>query len=189
MNYGLDHYMTAFIDGGQGGYQMQDDKDDGALYLVEQGLVDPDRIAMFGWSYGGYAALVAASREEQIYQCAVAGAAVADNILQLIYYVSRLDGSQLVEQRNFWRDSIWPIDEVDNVNIPLLVVHGSVDQRVPVEHAERYLAALDEAGKSYQYLELDGADHFSNTLTDDHQLDFFTKMLDFLANDCGPDGL
>lgn len=189
MNYGLDHYMTAFIDGGQGGYQMQDDKDDGALYLVEQGLVDPDRIAMFGWSYGGYAALVAASREEQIYQCAVAGAAVADNILQLNYYVSRLEGSQLIEQRNFWRDSISPIDEVDNVNIPLLVVHGSVDQRVPLEHAERYLEALDEAGKLYQYLELDGADHFSNTLTYDHQLEFYTKMLDFLANDCGPGGL
>ncbi|NVK10659.1 MAG: S9 family peptidase [Gammaproteobacteria bacterium] len=189
MNYGLDHYMTAFVDGGQGGYQMQDDKDDGALHLVEQGLVDPDRMAMFGWSYGGYAALVAASREEQIYQCAVAGAAVADNILQLNYYVSRLEGAQLVEQRNFWRDSISPIDEVDNVNIPLLVIHGSVDQRVPLEHAERYLEALDQAGKSYQYLELDGADHFSNTLTYDHQLEFFSTMLDFLASDCGPGGL
>jgi len=188
-NYGLEHYQSAFIESGQGGYAMQDDKDDGALHLVEQGLVDPDRMAMFGWSYGGYAALVAASREEQIYQCAVAGAAVADNVLQLNYYVSRLEGASLIEQRNFWRDSISPIDEVENVNIPMLIVHGSVDQRVPLEHAERYLEALDEAGKSYQYLELDGADHFSNTLTYDHQLAFFTKMLDFLANDCGPGGL
>ena len=53
--FGLDFYKTAFINGGQGGYQMQDDKDDGALYLVDKGLVDPDRMMMFGWSYGGYA--------------------------------------------------------------------------------------------------------------------------------------
>ena len=41
---------------------MQDDKDDGALYLVDQGLADPDKLAMFGWSYGGYAALIAPLR-------------------------------------------------------------------------------------------------------------------------------
>src|SRR5690606_13334889 len=52
LNYGLQFYLSAFIEGGQGGYKMQDDKDDGALYLVEQGLADPDRMAMFGWSYG-----------------------------------------------------------------------------------------------------------------------------------------
>ena len=55
--FGLDFYKTAFINGGQGGYQMQDDKDDGALYLVDKGLVDPNRMMMFGWSYGGYASL------------------------------------------------------------------------------------------------------------------------------------
>ncbi|RMA78858.1 alpha/beta hydrolase family protein [Umboniibacter marinipuniceus] len=189
MNYGMDHYMSAFINGGKGGYEMQDDKDDGALYLVEQGLVDPDRMAMFGWSYGGYAALVAASREDQIYQCAIAGAAVADNVLQLNYYVSRLSGSSRIQQERFWRDSISPIDEVAKVNIPLFVVHGSVDQRVPLEHAKRYLAALDENAIPYEYMELEGADHFSNTLTFDHQKMFYTRMLSYFAEDCGPGGL
>ena len=189
MNYGAEHYMSAFINGGKGGYEMQDDKDDGALYLVEQGLVDPDRMAMFGWSYGGYAALVAASREDQIYQCAIAGAAVADNVMQLNYYVSRTSGSSRVQQENFWRDSISPIDEVDKVNIPLFIVHGSVDQRVPLEHARRYLAALDENAIPYEYMELDGADHFSNTLTFDHQNMFYTRMLSYFAEDCGPGGL
>ncbi len=51
-----------------------------------KGLVDPDRMAMFGWSYGGYAALIAASREDQIYQCVIAGAAVSDPLMQVNYY-------------------------------------------------------------------------------------------------------
>ncbi|MCB2083688.1 MAG: S9 family peptidase, partial [Sphingomonadaceae bacterium] len=65
VGWGQDHFDSAY---GQHGLAMQDDKDDGALYLVKQGLVDPDRMAMFGWSYGGYAALVATTRDPQIYQ-------------------------------------------------------------------------------------------------------------------------
>ena len=60
------------------GLAMQDDKDDGVKHLIEQGMADPNRVAFFGWSYGGYAALVSLSREEQLYQCAIAVAAVAD---------------------------------------------------------------------------------------------------------------
>jgi len=189
MNYGQEHYTSAFLDGGKGGYSMQDDKDDGALYLVEKGLVDKDRMAMFGWSYGGYAALIAASRDEQIYQCAIAGAAVADNDMQLNYYVSQLDGASRIQQERFWRDSISPVDVAEKVNVPLLIVHGSVDQRVPLKHAKRYLDALDAAKIKYEYMELEGADHFSNTLTFDHQKKFYTRMLSFLAEDCGPEGL
>ena len=188
-NYGLTFYKTAFINGGQGGYQMQDDKDDGAKYLVEQGLTTADRMAMFGWSYGGYAAAVAAARTPQIYQCVVAGAAVFDTLMQVNYYRFRLRGTGLVEQINTWDDSVSPIKEVANVNVPMLILHGSVDQRVPPAHVRRYLKRMDELGKTYKYVELDGADHFSNTLFYDHQLQFYTALLDFLRNDCGPEGL
>ena len=141
--YGRDYYESAFKDGGQGGYKMQDDKDDGALYLVEQGWADRDRLAMFGWSYGGYAALVAASRTPQIYQCVIAGAAVSDNIMQLNYYRDRARGAPLVEQESMWVDSISPIKEVEKVNVPILLIHGSVDQRVPPAHAKKYPASSD----------------------------------------------
>ena len=60
------------------GLEMQDDVDDAALYLVEQGLADRDRLAIFGWSYGGYSAFVGSMREDNIYQCAIAGAGVSD---------------------------------------------------------------------------------------------------------------
>ena len=188
-NYGLAFYQAAFSEGGQGGFKMQDDKDDGALHLVAEGLAQKDRIAMFGWSYGGYAALVAASRTPQIYQCVVAGAAVSDPLMQVNYYRFTMRGAQREEQLRMWDDSISPLAEVENVNVPMLIVHGSVDQRVPPDHAKKYLKLLDEHDKTYQYLELDGADHFSNTLFYDHQMQFFTAMTDFLANDCGPGGL
>jgi len=188
-NYGLDFYKSAFINGGEGGGAMQDDKDDGAKYLVSQGLVDPNRMAMFGWSYGGYAALVAASRPNNIYQCVIAGAAVADNVQQVNYYRNRIRGSSRTEQLKFWDESINPIDEVEKVNVPMLLIHGSIDQRVPVKHSKKYIDALKKHNKDFQYVELKDADHFSNTIRFDHKMQFYPKMIEFLQNDCGPDGL
>jgi dipeptidyl aminopeptidase/acylaminoacyl peptidase len=188
-NFGLEYYKKAFINGGQGGYAMQDDKDDGALHLVEQGLADKDRIAMFGWSYGGYAALVAASRTPQIHQCVIAGAAVSDTLMQVSYYSDRVRGAQEIEQLNMWSDSINPIKEVSKVNVPILLIHGNVDQRVPPAHVRKYLDELEKYNKPYKYVELDGADHFSNTLFYNHQIELYTSMIDYLKNDCGPGGL
>lgn len=184
-NYGLEFHKISFKNGGQGGHTMQDDKDDAAKYLVERGLADPDRLAMFGWSYGGYAALVAASREDQIYQCVIAGAAVADQLQQINYYRYQLRGAQKERQLAYREGSINPIDEVAKVNVPILLIHGDVDQRVPVTHSNRYRKELDKYNKNYKYLELEGADHFSNTLFYRHKIALYETMIDFLKNDCG----
>jgi len=189
LGYGLDHYISAIEGGGQGGYKMQDDKDDGAMYLVEQGLVDENRMAMYGWSYGGYAALVAASRTPQIYQCVIAGAAVSDNAMQVNYYRNQLRGHGRDQQLAMWDDSISPIEEVEKVNVPILLIHGSVDQRVPPAHARKYVALLKKYGKDYKFVELDGADHFSSTLFFEHQIELYTSIIDYLKNDCGPGGI
>lgn len=184
-NYGLRFHKISFTSGGQGGYKMQDDKDDAALHLVEKGLADPERLAMFGWSYGGYAALVASSRKPQIYQCVIAGAAVADMIQQVNYYRYALRGAQKETQLSYREGSINPIEEVAKVNVPILLIHGDVDQRVPVTHSNRYRKELDKHGKDYKYVELEGADHFSNTLFYNHQIKLYESMIDFLENDCG----
>ena len=185
LKYGLDFYKSAFINGSEAGRAMQDDKDDGALYLVKQGLVDPNRMAMFGWSYGGYAALIAASREEQIYQCVIAGAAVTDPDMQMDYYRYRIFGSSKIEQLTTWDGAISPIKEVKKINVPMLIVHGDNDQRVPPEHFDKYIDELDRAGIDYQKLILEGADHFSNTLFYHHKIALYETMLDFFENDCG----
>lgn len=183
--YGLDFYQSAFIDGSESGRAMQDDKDDGALFLVKEGRVDADKIAMFGWSYGGYAALIAASRENQIYQCAIAGAAVTDPEWQLDQYRYRMDGIQKTEQLTTWDGAVSPIKEVDKVNIPLFIIHGDNDQRVPPDHFFMYVDALEKAGIPYKKLLLEKADHFSNTLFYHHKMDLYDSMLQFFEDECG----
>lgn len=173
------------------GYKMQDDKDDGALYLVEQGLADPDRIAMFGWSYGGYAALVAAAREDNIYQCAIAGAAVSR---PEVWYRDVI-GPGTPKAIDEWfqgrgvTKGFNPYASVDKVNIPLLMVHPEDDSRVLYYHFADYKKKFESLGKTGEFITLEDADHFYVTLMYSHQQQFYTKMLDYLANDCGPGGL
>ena len=83
-------------------------------------------------------------------------------------------------------DSSPAIDAGDDTVCQTLVgLYGNVDQRVPVTHAERYRKELDKYNKNYKYVELEGADHFSNTLFYHHQIELFTSMIDYLENDCG----
>lgn len=188
--YGLQHFKAGFEEGALG-RTAQNDKDDGALYLVDEGLADPDRMAMFGWSYGGYAALVAAARTPQLYQCVIAGAAVADPV----WFSNEFRNAFPIREQTKIvlnnRDSgVRPAEEVENVNVPVLLVHGDVDQRVQYYNARRYANLLEKHGKTYKLVTLEGADHFYDTLYYEHQLEFYQELLGFLAspNCFGEDG-
>lgn len=145
--WGQKHFDSAF---GQHGLAMQDDKDDGAKYLVQKGLVDPNRIAMFGWSYGGYAALVAASREDNIYQCTIAGAAVAD---AKKVYLKRA-GRSSPKAIDDWARArggfvgINPIDETEKVNIPVFMIHGDWDRRVLYFNYKDYKGEIERVAEN-----------------------------------------
>ncbi len=176
--YGLNHWKAGDK---LWGLAMQDDKDDGALWLVKKGLADPDRLAMFGWSYGGYAAFAASMREDNIYQCAIAGAGVSD--LDMIG--ANINGSRfgrLLQGPTV--KGISPLDHVDKVNIPILVIHGDIDQRVPVEHSRLFVEEAQKHGIDHQYIELEGADHFYNTLYYDHKSTFYPALVNYLDNTC-----
>jgi dienelactone hydrolase len=144
VGWGQKHFDSAY---GQHGLAMQDDKDDGVKHLVSKGLVDPNRVAMFGWSYGGYAALVASQRTPQLYQCAIAGAAVADP--EKSYIQGR--SSSTPKALDDWAKrrgtiGINPIKDISKTNIPTLMVHGSVDRRVMYWHYKDYQSAATKAG-------------------------------------------
>jgi dipeptidyl aminopeptidase/acylaminoacyl peptidase len=187
LGYGFEHFTSAFMEGSEAGRKMQDDKDDAALFLVEKGLADPDRIAMFGWSYGGYAALIAASRTPQIYQCTIAGAAVTDYVQAAVdgFRGRAPRGTGKVWDEVYERGAVQPVEEVPKVNIPILLIHGDVDSRVLPKQARLYLKELEEQKKYHKMVWLEGADHFSNTLYYDHQIKLYESIIDFLNNDCG----
>lgn len=162
VGWGQDHFDAGY---GEHGLAMQDDKDDGAKYLVEKGWADPQRLAMFGWSYGGYAALVASQRENNIYQCAIAGAAVADPEKS---YLERRDpySPKALDDWAKRRGMIGvnPVKNVEKVNVPLMMVHGDVDRRVLYYHQQDFRAEMVRLGKHNATVTVGESENESATL-------------------------
>lgn len=181
--YGMDHFLAGFADGGQLGRATQDDMDDGLLYLVEQGLADPDRLALFGWSAGGTAALVAAARTPQIYQCTISGAPVADLQLQTTYMAQARARGFVKKIYDNRYSGVNPVDHVEDVSVPILLVHGDVDSRVQYAHARKYASQLEKHGKYHKFVTLEGSEHSPESY--ENQLELYTELLAFLASpDC-----
>ncbi len=176
--YGLDHWLAGDE---KWGLEMQDDLDDGALFLVEKGITTKDKLAMFGWSYGGYAAFAGSMRDNNLYQCTVAGAGVSD----LSMISAELAGSRY--QRIFQRPTIKgvsPAASVEKVNVPILVVHGDMDKVVPIEHSDKFVADLKKHNKTHKYLVLEDAGHKSDMLFYDHKKRFYSALIDWLDTSC-----
>ena len=120
---------------GEWGQKMQDDKDDGARWLVEQGIADEDRIAIFGYSYGGFAAVAASVRQNGPYQCAIAGAPVSDlGRLGVNWSDNRLQ--RIVQGQTV--TGMDPMRNTDKADIPILLYVGDRDVRTPSWHAENF---------------------------------------------------
>ncbi len=162
------------------GQKMQDDKDDGAQYLIDQNIAQKGRIAMFGFSYGGYAAFAAAVRPNGYYKCAIAGAGVSDiKKIWAKFYTNP-----------FFRDAqaptvngLNPLDKADQISIPLMVYHGVRDQTVPIEQSRWFVSKAKKAGRDVTYHELSDYAHgpaWTRKIMGD-QLGFID---DYLNNGC-----
>jgi dipeptidyl aminopeptidase/acylaminoacyl peptidase len=168
------------------GGKMQDDKDDGAAWMVEQGIVDADRIAMYGFSYGGYAAMAAIVRDNPPYQCAISGAGLSE--LRTFERVTFENSRFNREFQNPTVAGLSPLERVDNASIPILIFHGNRDQIVPIEQSEKYHAALVRAGKDSRYVEITDYGH-GPSLTADKQAQVLELLESYLRDHCGPGGL
>jgi dipeptidyl aminopeptidase/acylaminoacyl peptidase len=181
--YGLEFYKSAFIDGSEAGRAMQDDKDDGALYLIEKGLADPERTAMFGWSYGGYAAFAASIRENGPFACAIAGAGVSD--LDRIGAFSFNQGRYGRVFQGSTVSGVSPLQETDKLSMPLLIIHGDIDPTVPVDQSRLFAEKLESTGKKFKYVELAGLDHSPREYK--HKAKIYSTLIDWLDNSCFTD--
>jgi len=184
-NYrGSSGYGTAFAKKGEGewGLKMQDDLNDAVGWAAKEGIADPKRVCMIGASYGGYAAMRAAQRDGAVYRCAISYAGVSD-----LAAIQRYDSRFLfAKTRSDWLHkqapdyrSVSPRFGAGSVSIPLLIVHGKADKRVPVSQSRMMVAALKAAGKPVNYIEQPLGDHHFTRAED--RLEFLKAMTAFLA--------
>ena len=143
---------------GNWGAAMQDDLLDAISALAAKGVADSKRVCIMGWSYGGYAASRAAQRDGKHYRCAISGAGVHDLPDMVAFDKNYLGefGAKYIGAAGRLPD-ISPARHASDFSIPILIVHGKVDQRVPVSQSRNLVKALRSAGKvegrDFVYLE------------------------------------
>ena len=138
------------------GQKMQDDKDDGAAYLVAQGIADPKKMAIFGYSYGGFAAIAASVRPNSPYKCAIGGAGVSS-----LDRIGNLWGSSPFSNDVQGRTvkGMDPIKNVAKANIPIMLYHGDRDRQADTDHSRIFYKAMKAAGKDIEYTEIKDMHH------------------------------
>lgn len=153
-------FGQSFIEAGykKWGTAMIDDMTDGVYHLVEQGIVDQERICSYGGSYGGYAALQSAIREPDLYKCTVGFVGVFD--LDLMFtegdVPERESGlrylARVLPEEGEARNAQSPIHNLDKLKAPVFLIHGGRDRRVPQIQADNLRAALEERGHSVEWM-------------------------------------
>ena len=186
--YGKKFWEASFK---QWGKKMQDDITDGVKWLVDQGIADPKRIAIYGGSYGGYATLAGLAFTPDLYACGVDYVGVSNmfTFMKSIppYWKPYLDmfyemvGDPSKDSLLF--ASVSPVFHVDRMKVPLLVAQGAKDPRVNINESNQIVEALKKRGIDVQYMVKDNEGHgFSN---EENRFDFYEAMEKFLEKHLG----
>ncbi len=164
-------YGRAFAVAGHGrwGDRMQEDVEDAVAQVLATGRADPKLVAIWGASYGGYAALMGAVRRPELYRAAVSVAGVSD--LPEMLADQRRDGENSPYYK-LWvarigdpaKDAeklaaISPRRRAKDIQAPILLIHGMEDYVVPVDQSKMMASALKGAGKSVELLTLRETGH------------------------------
>jgi len=189
--YGRRFWEASF---GQWGLKMQDDISDGVKWLVEQGIADPKRVAIYGASYGGYATLAGVTFTPDLYAAAVDYVGVS-NLFTFMKTIPpywepfRQQMYEMVGNPESDKDrarltATSPVFHVDRIRTPLLVAQGARDPRVNKAESDQMVEALKKRGVEVQYLVKDNEGHgFSN---EENQFEFYGAMENFLKSHLKP---
>jgi len=137
------------------------DINDGARWLISEGIADPDRLAGVGWSYGGYAVLQSATYEPNLFKAIVAIAPVTD------LPALRREGLRYRDGRNFSEylgngphiEAGSPARNADRIVAPVLLFHGDLDVNVNIEQSRRMQDRLEDAGRESELIIFEGLEH------------------------------
>jgi len=180
-------YGEAFYQAGVGqvGRAMQDDIDDAMDWAVNEGIADGGRVCVVGGSYGGFAALWAVIRNPERYRCAASWAGVTDWDRMLSYdrrYLGRKRARDLrerVEGEDFDLDAYSPVNHAANLSRPVLLAHGSEDQRVPASQFFSFERAAKDASVPVETLMIEGEGHSFTKAENEQQ--WYDALVAFLA--------
>ena len=183
VGYGRDFWEASFK---QWGKTMQDDITDGVNWLIDEGIADPDRIGIYGASYGGYATLAGLAFTPDLYACGVDYVGVS-NIFTLLetlppYWelgrqmMYEMIGNPETEEELLRAAS--PLFHIDKIKAPLFVAQGANDPRVKQAESDQIVNALKLKGIDVPYMLKEDEGHgFYN---ESNQFDFYREMITFL---------
>jgi len=186
-------YGKEFLNAGnrEWGGRMHDDLVDAVGWAVERGVADPDRVAIYGGSYGGYAALVGATFTPDLFRCAV-DIVGPSNIITLIESVPPYWKPLIAtftervgdpETEPEFLKSRSPLFFVDRIRIPLLIAQGANDPRVKQAESEQIVSAMKERGVDHEYLLFEDEGH--GFARPENRLKFYSAAEEFLAKHLG----
>ena len=152
-------FMEAAI--GEYGGKMNVDLIDGALWAIDQKIADPKKIAIYGASYGGYATLIGLTSTPDFYACGIDVFGPSDlealidekpvwwklGMHRYYKYIGNPDNPE--DLKSIKARS--PINKVDAIQRPLLIIHGSEDPRVPQKHSSKIIEKLKNLKKDFEY--------------------------------------
>lgn len=176
---------------GQWGLTMQDDITDAVRWAVEKGIADPERVAIYGGSYGGYAALSGLTATPDLYACGVSYVGVSNLFTWIAaippYWKPYLEmlhemvGHPETDEARFRNTS--PYFNADKIQVPLFVAQGANDPRVTQHESDQIVEALRGRGIDVEYLVKDDEGHgFQN---EENRFEFYRAMEAFLGKHLG----
>lgn len=188
--YGKDFWMKSFKEWGG---KMQDDITDGVQYLVDKGIADPARIAIYGGSYGGYAALSGITSTPELYAACIDYVGVSnlftfmstippywEPYLNMIY---EMVGNPNVPEDSLMLRRVSPVFNADKIQAPLLIAQGAKDPRVNIDESNQIVEAVKKNLVDYKYIVKENEGHgFSN---EENRFEFYGEMEKFLAKHIG----
>lgn len=189
--YGEAHYRAGWK---QWGRTMQDDVSDALTFAVKQGWVNPARACIAGGSYGGYATLMGLAKDPAQYRCGIAWAAVSDPRLMFSVHWSDIssDGKKYTMPQMIGDPvadaamlaAVAPVELAGRIKAPVMLVHGSLDMRVPIVHGEKMRDALTKAGNPPEWHVYGDDGH--GWRRDENVTDFWQRVEKFLARHLAP---
>lgn len=174
---------------GEWGRKMQDDITDSIQYFANQKTIDPKRVCIVGWSYGGYAAMAGIALTPELYQCAIAINGVSD--IPMMIARDRKEYGRKSSTVEYWDAVIVngkltkeelkassPARNAKFVKAPLLLVHGTYDNVVHIEQSEEMHDMLEDMDKAVKMVKIEKGDH--NLYTAKHRLKLLTEVDRFI---------